>query len=291
MWHKFHRLGICFGLISLFLFGSKVSACQGLLRSERSIEVGRTWANGTAPAIKQLRDQNVKVEIYPYNEYIATVFITNFAGYTGRIELDIQGWLLVPEFELLLFFISKSELPKKVIFGEETIISIGKVVYSFVNRNDLYFTDYLAVRRAENYLTKILVSGYILETAERCDYDSEFTTGNYCFDSTEVKTLPSERTTITLKYLSENQRDNTLYEIREASFFQGSKKFNGRSKSILFVSSFSEFIVKKPIPDVSIAIVLQLKSDFINEVKEFNILIPLKRIWFGQKKESDGYCQ
>jgi hypothetical protein len=293
MRHMFHRLGICLILVGLVLLGSSAGACQGYVRTEESIAVGKTWMNGTAPAITQLRKQGVKVDIdiIDYFFDFAVVHITQFPGYSGQIEFDVGGWMLIPEFQLLLFFISKPELPKKVNFGKEITISIGKITYSVIDEDDSQFADYLAVRRTENYLEKILVSGYILETAERCDYGSEFTTGDYCFDSTEVITLPRERTTITFKYFSNNERDNTLYEIREVSFFQGSKKFNGRSRSILFVSSFTEFIARKPTPAVCIALIQQLKNDFTNQPEEFDILIPPQRIWFGQKNKLDRYCQ
>ena len=114
------KLGLCLSLVGLFLLDSKAGACQGYVRTNESIAVGKAWMNGTAPAIKQLRKQGVNIDIDVIDKFFdfAVVRITQFPGYSGQIELEIGGWMLVPEFQLLLFFISEPELPKKSQFWE-----------------------------------------------------------------------------------------------------------------------------------------------------------------------------
>ena len=145
-----NKLTAVLAALGFILFGSSASACQGYpVASEQSVAIGQAWLSGTAPAIKQLRDQGIKVFIMSFNERFSRVGISGFPGSDDVLDMDIdgRGWLLIPEFQILLFFAAKTKLPVRIDFGETTTISIGKITYSVAAPNlSEEIVNYLAIQ-------------------------------------------------------------------------------------------------------------------------------------------------
>ncbi len=287
------KLAAVFVALGCTLMCSSASACQGYpVASEQSVAIAKAWNAGTAPAIKQLRDQGVKVYVGSFNDSFSQVGIYGFPGYNGVLDMDVTGWLLIPEFQILLFFAAHTKLPVNIDFGETTTISIGKITYSVAAPNlSEEIVNYLSIRKADQYLKDLKSELVIIETYDRCPM-YKFYEDDFCFSSKKISKIDTLKSIVLVKNLYTGEKSKRLQtvDIVDARILTQQREYGNPRRFIMFVDSMSEFLKKKATESVTIAVVQRWNENSSSTTEPFETIKMREKIWTGRVATSESDC-